>query len=105
MGHLTKRRTSTYTSTYDGDQIRVSSCVFISLFCFVSQDLAMHGHFKFDEEITKVPAPKPKTIKPSSLQTKLSERHKQLAEADVLERSGKMVIKTLYCATTVGYKH
>ena len=65
----------------------------------------MHGHFKFDEEITKVPAPKPKTIKPSSLQTKLSERHKQLAEADGLECSGKMDIKTLYCATTVGYKH
>ena len=37
----------------------------------------------------KVPVAKPKTIKPSRLQTKLNERHKQLAETNGLE-SGKM---------------
>ena len=43
----------------------------------------MHDGFEFDEEAVAsvAPPPKPEPTKPSRLQTKLSERHKQLTAA------------------------
>ena len=51
------------------------------LWCMCSpQDLALHSNFKFKDQVAKSQKVEAQKTEPSRLQTKLSERHKQLAE-------------------------